>query len=293
MKFAFHIRAPIARQRVLAEALAAGAALSGDTIEIHEGFKEVLDVDGGIVFGIAGIGADHPRLPFDAYQKAKKHLVFFDKGYTRNDCVRVAVNCFQPLEFVGNAKMSTDRYHMLKLRPNAFGKLLPAHVLFDGASWKYCEWQGLGDWGEWGQKMVNKIRQHTKSPILYRPRPVREGIPPITGAIPSNMALDFEFMRTRLVISYGGNLGFDAIVSGTPHFAIGDSIARCMSETDWNRLAGPYIPPHLERLQWFANVAYLQWFPQEIADGTAWKFIRTLIDKSWPRGIALGTRGRL
>lgn len=282
MRFAFHYRAPFSKQLALLEAVTAGAAKHGDEVAGEEGFGEVRDVDGLVLFGIGG----NSREVFDAYQNAGKHVVFWDKGYTRGGgWFRVAVNEFQPHAAL-KQEWPADRF-------KALGINLPwystrgSHILFDGASNKYCLARNLGDWISWGYTMLQRIRGMTDLPIIYRPRPSHNNeleqsrlmatAKAVRGVELSQGPLAADFDRTRIVVSHGGNIGWEAALHGLPHFAIGDSIARPISETDWHRLPSPYIPVERERREWCNAVAYQQWTLPEIASGEAWRHIRGML----------------
>lgn len=271
MRFAFHVRQPFTRQLLLLDAVRTGAAAHGDEVREVRGFDAIEpDVDGLILFGIGGIS----RQIFDAYRAARRRVVFFDKGYTRGGtgAFRVSVNSFQPLAYFQCGR-SSDRFDALgiELRPYKVGGSV---VLLDGASNKYALWQGFGDFVEWGARMVERIRAVTSLPVVYRPRPTHNPPVAVPGAELSTGPLREDFAAARVVVSWGGNIGWDAAVAGVPHFAAGDSIARPISETDWVRLAEPYIPSDAVRRQWCADVAYCQFTLAELASGHAWAEIR-------------------
>jgi hypothetical protein len=270
VRFAFHVRQPFTRQLLLVDALRAGAAIHGDDVRCVRGFEAVEPVDGLILFGIGGIS----RQIFDAYRATGRHVVFFDKGYTRGGSghFRVAVNAFQPLAYFQTGRPA-DRFDALdlELRPYKAGGRV---ILLDGASNKYALWQGFGDFVSWGARMVERIRTVSSLPIVYRPRPTHNAPVAVPGAELSTAPLREDFAAARVVVSWGGNIGWDAAVAGVPHFAAGDSIARPISETDWARLEEPYIPSDAARRQWCADVAYCQFTLDELADGYAWAEIR-------------------
>lgn len=268
MNFAFHMRQPFTKTIAMADAIKRGAAVHGDSVKAIEGYTGVRDVDGLILFGIGG----HSRLIWDAYEGKQRILI--DKGYTRMPYYRVAINDFQPLAYMERVQRPNDRLSKLGIRFKKYDKLGNA-ILFDGASNKYCLWVGLGDWVEWGQSVVDRIRQYTDRPILYRPRPSNNEPPKIKGARLSVGPLINDLGCSAVVVSYGGNIGWDAAIAGVPHFAIGDSIARPISETDWNMLDDPLIPDR--RNAWASNVAYCQWTLEELASGEAWGYIKTEI----------------
>jgi hypothetical protein len=224
------------------------------------------------LFGIGGYSRDI----FDAYQKAGKDVVFWDKGYLRGGgWYRVAVNCFQPSPFfLSTLRSPPTRFDALDVDLKPYKKTGDT-ILFDGASNKYCLWHGFGDLTEWGSKVVAQIARHTDLPIVYRPRPTHEiaHIKPVDGAQLSQAPLEEDLARARVVVSYGGNIGWDCAVAGVPHFAMGDSVARAISETDWTKLDRPHIPTAAARRQWFHDVSYCQYRLEEIASGLAWAHV--------------------
>lgn len=279
MRLAFHYRMPSRKQNFMLEAVPAGAKKYGDEIIPHQGFERVLeDVDGLVLFGIGGY---HHEI-FDAYKAAGKIVIFWDKGYVRGadtGMFRVAVDEFQPLAYMSTQPAPPNRFRKLRLEPKPYRTLDDGIILFDGASNKFCIWKKLGDQREWAIKMLNKIRQHTDRPIVYRPRPSHNAVAKIEGFGFSDGELDKELARTRVVVSYGGNIGFDCALAGVSHFAIGDSIARPISETNWSRIDSPHIPHKWIREQWLNDVCYCQWNEREIANGLAWLHVRDALTR--------------
>jgi hypothetical protein len=266
----------------LASAGAMMASLqNSDVVELVEGFSGVdSEADGAIIVGIGG--GRHPtmgaRTIFDAYLRAGKHVIFIDKGYTRADTFRVVANGFQP-KYLMSVNRPLDRLHKSRISVQPFDKKRGDAILFDGASNKYCVWCGLPtpdkpDQQEWGRQVIAKIKQHTDRPVIYRPRPSHNLPIPIEGAELSTRPLNDDLARAHVVVSHGGNIGFDAIVAGKPHFMIKESIAWPVSETDWNNLDTPYVPTTEKRQQWLANVRYSEWTLDELNQGIAWPVIR-------------------
>ena len=273
MRLAFHYRMPFTRQATLLNAVMAGALLHDDVVlPAPEGAINVqAKVDGLVMFGIGG----HSRSVYDAYLNAGKKVVFFDKGYARGGIYRVSVNSFQPLHYFQKEPRPRDRWDKLGLELKPYADEGDS-ILFDGASNKYCIWMGFPEWAVWGEETVAQIRRYSTLPIIYRPRPSHNN--PICvapyGTELSFLTLAEDFARARVVVSYGGNIGWDSVLGGKPHFAIGESIARPLSETDWEKIDEPHVPTEEARLQWASDVAYSQWHESEIKDGTAWKEIR-------------------
>lgn len=230
-----------------------------------------------LMVGIGGFS----RQVYDAWLAAGKNVIFIDKGYTRGEYLRVSINSFQPLAYFQNHKMPSDRFDQLKLQIKPYKPMLPwRSILFDGASNKYCVWHGLPHYHEWGIEIVKKIKEHSTLPIIYRPRPSHNEEREIPGTILSiNRELEHDFERASIVVSHGGNIGFDSVLAGIPHFAIDETIAKPVSNADWETIDNPEVVPDKVRHQFLCDVAYCQWKPSEFASGEAWKYVFDVLDE--------------
>lgn len=236
------------------------------------------DYDALVMVGIGGFS----RQVYDAWLKAGKTVIFLDKGYTRGEYLRISINSFQPLAYFQKVKRPSDRFDALglKLQPYVSSKA-KKFILLDGASNKYCVWHKLPYYYVWGVETVKKIKWNSQSPIIYRPRPSHneEGIIPGTE-LSIHKELQYDFERARLVVSHGGNIGFDCVLAGVPHFAIDETIARPLSNTNWMTLDTPFVPDDKVRYQWLCDVAYCQWKPSEFASGRAWQYVFEVMDQT-------------
>jgi len=262
------MRQPFTKQLAIAEACRCGAGALGIEVKVRDEFRRP-EGDGLILFGIGG----ENRAVYDAYRGAGLPVVFWDKGYMgRGAYYRVSVNEFQPHAYFQAVPRKPDRFLRLAIEPAPFRRR-GSTILFDGASQKYLSWQGLGQLEVWGAGVVATLRRHSRRQIVYRPRPTHNPEPHVPGAERGAPELRRELERAHLCVSYGGNIGVDALIAGVPHFALGDSIARPLSETNWRNLDQPHVPTDAERLQWLADLAYCQWTMDEIASGEAWCYL--------------------
>jgi len=280
MKVAIYIRQPAEPHEVVAEAVRHGAALLGEKAwTFGKGDPQHQDADVVVIFGIGG----DAKQVWDANPQARRILL--DKPYVRGGApnpkryylCRVSIDAPQPLTYFQKIPRKSSRWDRLQLFPKPYAdkNTNTTHILFDGASNKYCLWNDLPPWPEWGQMIVDKIRAHAPNPIIYRPRPSHNDAPRnITGAELSEIPIVEDLARARIVVSHGGNIGFDAAFAGVPHFAIDRSIARPISQTDWSKVGIPYVPEYPVRRQWFYDLAYCQWNLDEFADGSAWRYVR-------------------
>lgn len=276
MRVAFHWP-PTGKRPDLMPALADGMRAFGDTIHDVRSFEVAHDHDAGVFYSISGAG----RWAYPKYVESKKPFVFIDKGYSRPafNLFRIAINDFQPLDYFQQTKHKPDRFERLRIEPKKYRSPSGWPILFDGASDKFCRWKDLGDQYEWGKRVVARLQKYSSRPIIYRPRPGHRVPPRIPGCQYSTDALEGDLVRCGLVVSYGGNIGFDAVCAGKPHFALGDSIARPISEIDMGYVDDVFTPKAEVRLQWLYDVAYCQWTVAELQSGEAWAHIRPLL---WP-----------
>ena len=230
-----------------------------------------------VMMGIGG----NSRHVYDSWLAAGKNIIFLDKGYTRGEHLRVSINSFQPLAYFQAENKPSDRFEELKLQIKPYNQNhLRKFILLDGASNKYCLWHGLPHYYDWGVEMVKKIKEHSSLPIIYRPRPSHNEERAIPGTMLSiNKELEHDFERASIVVSHGGNIGFDAVLAGVPHFAIDETIARPVSNTDWNTLDTPMTIEDEVRHQWLCDVAYCQWKPIEFVSGVAWEYVFNVLEQ--------------
>jgi len=265
-------------RRQFYDAINVGAAKHGNMVINLEGeYINPLDFDGVVIHGIAGQAG---RKMFDDYLAAGKHVLFFDKGYSRDDVLRVSVDSFNPTKYLMKIKRPRDRLQAagVVLKPTKAYSANDDVILFDGASNKYCQWAKLGDQLVWGQSVIDQIRQHTDRLIIYRPRPSHNKAQYLNGSHTSQLILAVEFKRAHIVMTHGGNLSWDATIAGLPVFQLHDSIADPLANKDWGKLGLPRRPSIEERTQWAANVAYCQWSLAELADGSAWYVIKQQLE---------------
>lgn len=286
MRFAFYLRQPGSKiHEEIALAVYKGAQLCGDEVVIfrpdwvpHLVEQLIQDGDALIFWGIGG----NAKVHHDAFVKAGKRTIMLDKPYTRrfnspSRLLRVSIDNIHPTAYFQLRPRPDDRWKALKANPKPY-KPHVGPILLDGASNKYCLWNDLGDWERWGQQQVDFIKQHTSAPIIYRPRPSHNPPPPVQGAELSEGPLDEDFERAMVVVSHGGNIGFDCVLAGVPHFAIANSVARSLSQTRWPQINWLKVPDEKLRQQWFNDIAYCQWNLDEFANGTAWRYVRETLD---------------
>lgn len=155
------------------------------------------------------------------------------------------------------------------------------HVLILGQVGRDASLRGL-DIAEWLGETARTVRERTARPILVRLHPSmrwrdREravaacaGIPSLSiSSIDSSFASDIRNAWTCVTYSSGGAI--DALLAGVPPICLSPaSLAYTLCSQSLDDIEAPLEP---ERTQFFRDLAYSQWTPAEMADGTAWRHI--------------------
>ena len=249
--------------------MAAGAAVLGLTAELVAGFEEVCG-DVGVAYGWG-----RPAL-FDAYRGAGGHFVYLDLGWwgrkPKTDVLggfhKVSVDAREPTAyFRGN--FATDRFahHGLTAAPwRADGR----HVLLAGMSAKSAKTRGFRP-QEWEMATIEAIRSATGRPIMYRPKPSWAEATPIPGTIYSfpDTELALALCDCWAVVTLHSNVAVDALLAGVP-VTVAEGVARDFS-TPLVQIETPRRPEGRDQL--LADIAYAQWLPSEMADGSCWRHL--------------------
>lgn len=128
---------------------------------------------------------------------------------------------------------------------------------------------------EWYDQIAKGLRLQGKR-VIFRPHPV--AIERRMVRAPHEVEFDMGTLQESLadasmVVTYSSNAGVDAVLAGVPTVACDrgsmawDVAAHDLSE----RLVRP------SREAWAHAMAYKQWLPEEIANGTAWEHLKTCL----------------
>ncbi len=205
--------------------------------------------------------------------------LYFDKGYSRKPGYwRIGLNSHQPTEYLNDIDYPEDRRIMFDWNPKPWRKNRPTDdILFAGSSLKFHVIKNLSHPTEYAQDVINRIRTHAKRRIVYRPKPSWKEAEPIKGTVFSReKGIENVFDRTGVLITYGSNSCFEALLNGIPSIILGDAVTRSISDTSINEhsLLNPRKASEPERLQLLNNLAYYQWKPDELESGLMWENVR-------------------
>ena len=222
-------------------------------------------------------------------KKEGKPYIFLDKGYFRHrlkggmwEYWRVAVNDHHPTAYVAKARHQSARWLRTSERRAIFPKPWRddgIQVVFAGSSQKYHAFAGLPDPTAYAEVAIGQLKQITKRPVIYRPKPTWDDASPIKGTTFSgqNRNISQELMHAWCLVTNGSNSCFDAICAGIPCIVLGNAIGGPISSRNLEQIKNPYLASDVERNQWLANLAWCQFTEAEMQAGLCWQAIRPQI----------------
>lgn len=271
----------------LGPALIEGAAACGDEVEMRPLAEYALPSTGGsIICGVV------KREMLWEHQLTGVPLLYLDKGYHRARAPwnggslpaywRLCWNAVHPTAYLMDLDRPDDRWRRLGVELKRrtrwhVEKSLDAPIVILGSSQKFHETEKIEHPTPWTQNLVRQISLKTKRPIIYRPKPSWAAAEPVLGAA-------FDHGRKNSVndalagawcsITHASIACVDSIIAGVPCVVLGAGVAAPISSTMVKDVLNPlWVDPSV-REQWAANLAYCQFTPDEIGDGTAWEILK-------------------
>lgn len=286
------------REIMLAEAMAKGAKVHGDRLEVRRTADYGEDENGdelkwsgphpeddvACFFGVKG----KSRRIMDDYLAVGKSTLYLDKGYTRSkgrnghtEYTRISVNASDPLAYMMDQKRSPERWQRLGIELEERRAGRSGHILLCTSSAKFHEFHKLKEPTRWAGEIAHDMAtiMNNERLIVYRPKPSWKGATPVertlftTGATPIKDALK----GCHIVVTYGATAAADAIFAGVPALVLGNAVARPVAETKIGALEDPTWPTLDKRMRWASCLAYCQWSIDELESGEAWEHLKAEI----------------
>lgn len=281
------------REHMLANALRQGVERAGDQFEQRrtQDYGETEggdyrkypgptpDTDVAVFFGVKG----QSREIMDEHLAMGRATIYLDKGVTRQKgsghtlYTRAFVNAPHPLKYMLREKQRADRFNALgmSLQERRKGN----NILFCGSSLKFHAFHKILPPTEFAAQVYREIRKYTDQPVIYRPKPSNNYMPPIAGTLfsPASQTLQQALAGAHCMITYGSGAAFYAICAGVPVISLGPSIAAPVADTAVANVRQPYWASAESRQRWANAVAYTQFTIEEMASGFAWGHLKAII----------------
>jgi hypothetical protein len=222
----------------------------------------------GLAHGLRDVLAD--------FRATGRKAIYIDLGYwgrrkrTRFDGYhKLVLNDRHPTAYFQRVPKSPERFiaHGVPILP---WREEGDHILVVGMSAKAAAAEGLVA-ESWERQTIAQLRQLTKRPIIYRPKPNWDGSRPIEGArYEREQPLEEALRGAHAVVARHSNVAVDALLAGIPCICP-HGVASVLSGHDLSQIETPPMPAGRE--QWAADLAHVQWSIAEMESGAAWSYL--------------------
>lgn len=270
-------------ENALADLLVGGAAAAGIDLVVKPNEEYAgPEADGSLIFGIT-----KREILWD-HQAKNRPLLYLDKGYCRT---RTAVGdrnvpawwrlCWQdvhPTAYFMEGRCPPDRWARMGI-PIRSRQTVPSDgkVVILGSSGKFHETMRMEDPTTWARMVRDSIHRHCRNPLVYRPKPSWKYATAIEGMVfdwGTKSDVHGTLAGAWCAVTYGSIACVDAICYGVPCIVLGNGVAAPVSGNFLTDVTSPVWKSMPEREQWAANLAYCNFTPAEIGDGTAFTILK-------------------
>lgn len=259
----------------IAKTFAEGVKVHGDQIKFRPlgtGFESKPHV--GVIIG------NKTRWILDPLKTKGYPIVCLDRAYPilnkdgklarDRSYSRITVNGTHPVYQLGELDLPDDRRQRFNWNPKPWRK--EGHfVLFAGSALSYYMRTGVTEIREYTEFILGRIREYTKRPVLFRPKP---NIRAEFGDDGPHTAIAHVLDGCHVVVVEESSVSLEALLMGIPAIVIGPSPTRPISSITLDRVDNPDLASDEAKRILLSNLAYFQYNQDEYRDGTAWGFIR-------------------
>lgn len=208
-------------------------------------------------------------------QEQKRPYYYIDTGYIgnmqkRKDWHRIVPNGMQHSKI--NWDMPADRFNNIATTKPYLEfpgwKKNGRNILVVTPSEKPCKFYGINR-DKWVQDTIEQIKQHTDRPIIVRDKTIRRDR---VGSGSIYHQLDED--KIYAVVTYNSIAATEAIGYGVPCFTLAPNAADYFCEKDLNKIESPKYSDPMRVHKWQHWIAYCQYLPREMANGTALRIIK-------------------
>jgi len=228
---------------------------------------------------------------WDRYRNAGKPVIVIEVGgLRRNLSFKIGINGINRDADFANQNFDNSRWPLFRheLRPwNPTGDLIVICGQHDNSE----QWKGLPRMSQWIEQQINEIRKYTTRPILVRPHPrnvinfdenkfrnVKVRLPKRDFRTYDDTDFKATLERTWAVVNHSSNPAMEAVIKGIPVFVSESSLCHDVGNVQLADINTPAMP---NRHSWADQLAYTEWFEDEIEKGLPWHRIRLRLKEKY------------
>ncbi len=179
-------------------------------------------------------------------------------------------------------KNSMQQTHVLDVPPDRYQQLVEFDPKLQYRGWqikpggkillvtpsdKPCKYYGI-DRNEWVDNTIKTIQKYTDRPIIIRDKTPR------WDRTQSSIYDLFDSTAIWAVVTYNSIAAVEAIQSGIPAFALADTAAKPVANSDLSLIESPWLADETFVYRWLCSLAYGQFSLNEIISGRAWRLLK-------------------
>jgi hypothetical protein len=231
------------------------------------------------------------RAIWNEYRNAGKPVIVLEVGgLRRNKSFKIGINGINRKADFANQNFDDKRWPLFnhKFKPwNSTGDMIVICGQHDASE----QWKGLPRMEQWIEKQIKEIRQYTTRPILVRPHPrnqigfpkdkyknVKLRIPKRDWTTYDDTDFKATLERTWAVVNHSSNPAMESVINGIPVFVSEDSLCHDVGNISLSDINTPAMP---SRQNWANQLAYTEWFEDEIKQGQPWKRIKARLEEKY------------
>lgn len=229
------------------------------------------------------------RIWDDFKNKGKPVVVLEVGGIKRNLSWKMGINGINRDADFANQTYDDKRWPLFKIDLKPW-KQTGNVIVICGQHNTSQQWQGLPKMHKWLIQQIRDVRKYTDKPILIRPHPREPVEIPTTEFKNIRVAnpkrdwstyddTDFKnvLKSTWAVVNHSSNPAMEAVFNGIPVFVSESSLCYPIGNQGYTDINKPSMP---NRTNWANQLAYTEWFVEEIREGKPWERIRArLLEK--------------
>ena len=240
---------------------------------VFAGSKNLLDIPINVPVAVRGIAKKKVMHKCIA---DGRNFYYIDTGYFGNGKTKLYHRITQNgLQFNLPIWKDCPDDRFLKTDTVIYKETKGKNVLLCPPSQKALTYWGI-DLQEWLDSTIAEIKLHTDRPIVVREkqsRHLRVNVDTMEMALANNV---------HCMVTYNSIAAVEALVLGKPVFTMGPNAAEPLANTDLSKIEEPMMPVIDRVRQLCCNLAYNQFTPDEMVDGTAWSVLHDNYSREIP-----------
>ena len=228
---------------------------------------------------------------WDRYRSQGKPVIVLEVGgLRRNKSFKIGINGINRDADFANQEFDDQRWPLFEheLRPwNPTGELIVICGQHDTSE----QWKGMPRMSVWLEQQITEIRKYTQRPILVRPHPrnqinfnekkfknVKIRMPKRDFRTYDDTDFKATLGGTWAVVNHSSNPAMEAVIRGIPVFVSESSLCHDVGNIDLHEINKPAMP---NRFTWANQLAYTEWFEDEIEQGLPWARIKKRLEEKY------------